>query len=205
MGDYEEAEKAYREAIDICEEERNHLEYATPSEIDRKLRELAHVYASICRFYIWTNNFDKAQEALSKSYASSNSKWIRLMDRELLQARIYVGKGMFEEAVKQLESNKPSEQLKCQWQQIMAEAYIKWGKNPEALEWINILLHEYADDPFVHEIAGDYYVKFDDKEKAIEHYEFGLKLLVKNRLSLLATNKFGSKIEQIKNEYKKHR
>lgn len=205
MGDYEEAEKAYREAIDICEEERNHLEYATPSEIDRKLRELAHVYASICRFYIWTNNFDKAQEALSKSYASSKSKWTRIMDRELLQARIFVGKGMFKEAIKQLESNKPSEQLKCEWQQIMAEAYIKWGKNPEALEWINILLHEYDDDPFVHEIAGDYYVKFDDKEKAIEHYEFGLKLLVKNRLSLLATNKLGSKIEQIKNEHKKHR
>ncbi len=201
MGDYEEAEKAYREAIDIWEEERNHLEYATPSEIDRKLRELAHVYASICRFYIWTNNFDKAQEALSKSYASSKSKWIRLIDRELLQARIYVGKGMFEEAVKQLESNKPSEQLKCEWQQIMAEAYINWGKKSEALEWTNLLLQEYADDPHIHDIAGDYYAKFGDKAKAIEHYEFGLKLSIKNRLSQLATNSFVSKIEQIKNEH----
>ncbi len=202
MGDYEKAEKTYREAIEICEEARSHLEWATPVEKEMNLRELARVYAVICGFYIWINNFDKAQEALSKSYASSNSKWIRLIDRELLQARIYVGKGMFEEAVKQLESNKPFEQLKCQWQQIMAEAYIKWGKNPEALEWTNLLLQEYADDPFTHEIAGDYYIKFGDEAKAIEHYEFGLKILVKNRLSILATNKLGSKIEQIKNEHK---
>ena len=198
MGDYEKAEKTYLEAIDICEEERNHLEWATPFEKEKNQREFARIYTAICGFYIWTNNFDKAQEALSKSYASSNSKWIRLMDLDLLQARIYLGKGMFEEAIKQLESNKPSEQLKYQWQQIMAETYIKWGKNPEALEWIDKLLQEYADDPYVHEIAGDYYVKFGDKKKAIEHYEFGLKLLVKNRFSLLATNKLVSKIEQIK-------
>jgi hypothetical protein len=96
-----------------------------------------------------------------------------------------------------LENNKPLEPLKYQWQNIMTEAYIKWGKKSEGLEWANLLLKEYTDDPFTHEIVGDYFAKFGEKEKSIEHYEKGLKMLVEKRLSYLAINRFQTKIEQI--------
>ena len=67
------------------------------------------------------------------------------------------------------------------------------------MEWTNLLLQEYADDPYTYDIAGDYYAKFGDKEKAIEHYEFGLNMLIEKRLSQLAINRFQTKIKQIGN------
>jgi len=201
MGDNAKAEAVYRESIALYKEEEKHLNSAPLGDKNRNLIGLARTHADICRFFLWTSQFDKAQNSLSKSLEYSKSKAIGLMDRDLLQARIYVGKGMYEDAIKQLEGNKPDEQLKYQWQNIMAEAYINWGKNPEALEWTNLLLQEYVDDPFVHEMAGDYYAKFGDEVRAIEHYEFGLNLLIKNRISRLAENRFRTKIEQIKNSH----
>lgn len=199
LGNYKKAEDVYRESIGYYEDERNHLEWSTSYERDRNSRGLARTYVDICRFYIWTSQFDKAQNALSKSFELSTSRGIGLMDRNLLQAKIYVGKGMYEEAIKQLENNKPSEPLEYQWRNLMAEAYINWGKDSEALEWTNLLLQEYADDPYTYDIAGDYYAKFGDKEKAIEHYEFGLNMLIEKRLSQLAINRFQTKIKQIGN------
>jgi tetratricopeptide (TPR) repeat protein len=198
IGDNKSAERVYYDAISVYEDERLHLEWATPFEKDRNSRGLARTFANICRFYIWTDQFEKAQDALSKSFDYSTSKGIGLMDRDLLQARIYLGKKMFEETKKQLESTKPSIPILYQWKSIMAELYIDWGKEKEALEWTNQLLIDFADDPYVYELSGKYYAKFGDYENSLKQYETGLKMLIETKSSQLAIDRFKSEIEEIR-------
>lgn len=177
MEDLINAERCYKDSIELHLSDQPNEMYATPLDIRRSKSAIAGAYEALAKFYAINRKYKEAQEALDKSYAfCRDSQQMKFTGRSFWQGVIYRGMGEYQKAIdifQQKNRARGKENLEIE----KAFTFLEWGKFAEALDIARTVVEEHPDYAYAREVLGRIYKALNEKEKAREEFEACLALM----------------------------
>ena len=196
LEDLPRAEKYYKDAVALYLEEQLDKQWARRRDIEIRDSKIAEIYGELAWFYLSTEQYTKAQEALDQSYAScSKSTSPKLCARSFWQGVVYRGNGEYQKAIGIFESENKAFKKEDRHIEI-ALTQLEWGKSSEALDIALKVVEKHPDYARAYEVLGRIYQALGDAEKARAEFEKALDLM-KEDFPQCAINRIKGLLDQL--------